>query len=222
MSFFKFSTRWGVATHHNMSFFTLGTKTTPVFVFVAFHAPQDGQASTRHPSLTPRLDFRVAEGFSDHTTPPSLETRDGGFAEHEKTPMWCLFVLSVFPSRAEHKKTPALVFFCDRRLSTMTDVCQTTSVGVSSCWDACRTRKDTYPGVFSCSATFLHPQTHAEHKKTPMLVSFCARERGGFNPSPVLLHTFLRERGGSTPPQYLSFCNNEEEFPPRLFFCLLK
>ena len=41
--------------------------------------------------------------------------------------------------------------------------------------DACRTRGDTTVGVFSCSASFLHPATHAEHKETPSLVSFRAR-----------------------------------------------
>ena len=29
-------------------------------------------------------------------------------------------------------------------------------------------------GVFSCSACFLHPPMHAEHKKIPTLVPFCA------------------------------------------------
>ena len=37
-----------------------------------------------------------------------------------------------------------------------------------------RAQKDTNVGVFSCSASFLSPTTHAEHEKTPMLVSFRA------------------------------------------------
>ena len=82
-----------------------------------------------------RLYFRVAEGFPDHTTPPSFETRDGGSAEHEKTPtrvsfraqwvsfahasvgvertpsmkrhqQWCLFVLGVFSTSTEIQRTP--------------------------------------------------------------------------------------------------------------------
>jgi hypothetical protein len=40
-----------------------------------------------------------------------------------------------------------------------------------------RIQRDTFNGVFSCSASFLHPPTHAEHDETPTMVSFHAWRR---------------------------------------------
>jgi len=93
----------------------------------------------------------------------------------------------------EHEKTPSLVSFHFRRCSIALQHTQSTKRhqrGVFSCSTlvpsrySTRTRKDTPLGVFSCSALFLCPTTHAEHGKTPSLVSFHVRRL-----SFILYHT---------------------------------
>ncbi len=41
--------------------------------------------------------------------------------------------------------------------------------------NTCQTRRDTFNGVCLCSASFLYPPMHAEHKETPLMVSVRAR-----------------------------------------------
>ncbi len=97
---------------------------------------------SQHPASVSIFNRRSA--FDDHTTPLSLEARDGGYySEHEKTPTLVFFVLSAFPTsrrlmHAEHRHDVSASF-----LHTLTRV------------EHEKTPENT--GVFSCSAPFLHP-----------------------------------------------------------------
>jgi len=100
----------------------------------------------------------------------------------------CVFVFVIFPHRlthAEHEKTPMLVSFRARNLFYTQQRTPNTRrhhrwcpsvLGVfSTPSNARRTREDTNEGVLLCSACFLHPLLHAEHERTPLLVSFRSR-----------------------------------------------
>ena len=52
-------------------------------------------------------------------------------------------------------------------------------------------------GVFSCSASFLHPATHAEHKETPRLGDTIV---GVFALSASILHPAMHAEHEETPP----------------------
>ena len=158
---------------------------------LSVHLKTDRPQRATPPSLgvTPRLDFRVAEGFPqphhpsltrnvrrrafpDCTTPPSLKTRDGGSSEHEKTPALCLFMLGAFPSSTDPRRT-------QRDTNTV--------VGVSSC-SLCFL----HPPEHEEALTMVSPRAwrslpHAEHKKTPTLCLF-------------VLGTFPTPKHENTPP----------------------
>ena len=88
-------------------------------------------------------------------------------------------------TRAEHKKTPALVSFRGQHPFYTHPPTPNTKETLSRCLfvvgvfptptHSHRTQRDTFNGVCSCSASFLHPLMHAKHKETPSLVSVRAR-----------------------------------------------
>jgi len=88
-------------------------------------------------------------------------------------------------THAEHETTPSLVWFRVRHRSFALRHMPSTKRNPRWCLvvfgviplpsNTRRTRKNTNEGVFSCSALFFRPTTHAEHEITPSLVWFRVR-----------------------------------------------
>jgi hypothetical protein len=89
-------------------------------------------------------------------------------AEHEKTPTRVSFCVRRCSFAVQHTPSPkryraSLVSFCVRRLSYALEHVSAPTLS---------TRKKHILGVFSSSATFVPPPTHAEHEKTPIVGVF--------------------------------------------------
>ncbi len=125
----------------------------------------------------------------------------------ESHPRWCGFIFApqIPPIHVEHENTLLLVCF---RVPCLSNTLDTSSPFPMNTLYTCRTQKDTLVGVFSCSALFLCPTTHAEHKKTPLLVSF---NKGVFQQGclfvfgvvPLPCNTYAKHK---MTPLLVSFC----------------